>query len=272
MQSVTELAHAKVNLSLHVQGRRLDGYHELSSIVAFADIADVVTITASGENAMLISGPFAGEVPQGENNIIWKAYHWLAARMALPTVQVTLVKNLPVASGIGGGSADAAAMLRGLLRLLGRTLSEPEIVSLAIELGADVPVCFRGRDCCMEGMGDKISALTIELPPALVLVNSLQPCSTSAVFAKMGLRAGQKFDGGHNLWRNDMTEAALRVQPAIAHVLTALEQTKLKPCLMSGSGATCFGLALSFDEAEIEAKNLKSLHPKWWVKAARILT
>ena len=157
---------------------------------------------------MLISGPFASEVPQGENNIIWKAYHWLAARMVLPQVQVMLTKNLPVASGIGGGSANAAAMLRGLLQMLVRTLNEQEIVSLAKELGADVPVCFRGQACRMEGIGEKISALTIELPPALVLVNSLLPCSTSEVFAEMGLQSGQKFNGGHDLWRNDMTEAA----------------------------------------------------------------
>ena len=272
MPPITELAKAKVNLNLHILGRRLDGYHELSSRVAFVDVADVITIEPAQVNALEVSGPFAVDVPMGEANSIWKAYQWLAARIELPAVHVKLEKNLPVASGIGGGSADAAAMLRGLLRLVGKSLSDDEITTLATALGADVPSCFRGEACLMQGIGEKISALTIELPKALVLVNPLLSCSTAAVFANMALQAGQAFQGGGEFWRNDMTAAAIKVQPIIANVLSALNHTSLNPCLMSGSGATCYGAATSFHEAEVEAARLKQARPNWWVKAARILT
>jgi 4-diphosphocytidyl-2-C-methyl-D-erythritol kinase len=272
MLPITELAKAKINLYLHILGRRLDGYHELSSSVAFVDVADVVTIVPAQVNKLEVSGLFAGDVPMGETNSIWKSYSWLAARMALPAVQVTLEKNLPVASGIGGGSADAAAVLRGLLRLVGKTLSEDEVAGLATDLGADVPVCFRSKACLMQGIGEKISALTIDLPKALVLVNPLVPCSTAAVFAGMALQVGQAFRGSDELWRNDMIAAALKVQPAIGDVLSALNATSLSRCLMSGSGATCFGVAQSFHEAEVAADKLKQAHPTWWVKAAAVVT
>ena len=272
MPPITELAYAKINLSLHVIGRRVDGYHELSSIVAFADVADVLTLMESKANKLEITGPFAADVPTDESNSIWKARAWLAARMDLPCVHVKLEKNLPVASGIGGGSADAAAMLRGLLLLVGKHLSDLEITGLATSLGADVPVCFHARPCVMEGIGEKISALTIELPKAIVLVNPLLPCSTASVFKAMGLTPGQNNQVISEIWRNDMTAAALKVQPMIEDVLNALSQTRLHPTLMSGSGATCFGLAQSLAEAEAEAVKFQKAHPQWWVKPARLLT
>ena len=272
MLPITELAKAKVNLNLHILGRRLDGYHELSSSVAFVDVADVLTIEPAQVNALKVSGRFADDVPLDVSNSIWKAYSWLARRVALPPVQVSLKKSLPVASGIGGGSADAAAMLRALLRLTGTSLDDEEVTALAIDLGADVPVCFLGKPCLMEGIGEKISALTIELPQALVLTNPLLRCSTFSVFTGMGLKAGQRHKGGANLWRNDMTKAAMKVQPAIGEVLAAFAETKLKPSLMSGSGATCFGVAQSLNEAQVEAQKIKALHPNWWVRAARIVT
>ena len=272
MPQIIERAPAKVNLALHVRGRRQDGYHELSSLVAFADVADILTITQASINALTVSGRFAGDVPLDASNIIWKAYRWLEAQVAVPPVQVKLQKNLPVAAGIGGGSADAAALLRGLLRMTQQTLTEAQINSLAMELGADVPVCFRGAACKMEGIGEIISPLTIELPCALVLVNPMQACATHEVFTRMGLQAGQAFKGDVEFWRNDMTKAALKVQPAVGEVLSALGQRNLATCLMSGSGATCFGVAQSLNQAQVEAQKIKALHPTWWVRAARLLT
>jgi len=271
MASVTEVARAKINLSLHVLGRRADGYHTLSSVVAFADVADQLVIVPAERNSLSVSGPFATEVPVGEDNIIWKAWAHLRGLMALPFVSVQLEKNLPMASGIGGGSADAAAMLRGLLRLVGAMLNEAQVAELAA-IGADVPACFVGKPCLMEGIGEKISVLTEQLPPALVLVNPLLPCATAQVFKAMGLQPGDMRPAPARAeWRNDMTVAAIQTQPAISNVLSALHKTELFPVLMSGSGATCFGIARSFEEAEATAAQLAQLHPQWWVRAARLV-
>ncbi|MBG1233098.1 4-(cytidine 5'-diphospho)-2-C-methyl-D-erythritol kinase [Aestuariivirga litoralis] len=269
MSSIVESARAKVNLTLHVKGRRADGYHELSSIVAFADVADKLVLEPAAANALVVSGPFAADVPSGDDNIIWKAWAHLGTLMDVPFVSVQLEKNLPVASGIGGGSADAAAMLRGLLKLSGQSLDAAQIAGLSA-IGADVPVCFQGQPCLMQGIGDQLEPLKKELPPAIVLANPLLPCATAAVFKAMGIAPGAVHRGGRGLWRNDMTQAALTVQPAIAAVLSELKNTKLTPCLMSGSGATCFGLAQSFAQAEEEAERLRQAYPGWWIKAARL--
>jgi 4-diphosphocytidyl-2-C-methyl-D-erythritol kinase len=270
MPAVIELARAKINLSLEVLGRRADGYHELRSVVAFADVGDRLVIAPARANELAVTGPFAADVPVGESNIIWKAWGHLRGLMEVPFVSVQLGKNLPVASGIGGGSADAAAMLRGLLHLVDRELSDEQVSGLAV-IGADVPVCFVGRPALIEGVGEKISILTEMLPPALVLINPLVPCSTVAVFAAMGLEVGQIRPVSLRAeWRNDMTAAAIKVQPIISGVLSALSRTELFPVLMSGSGATCFGLASTFEVAQVEARKLTALHPRWWVKPARL--
>jgi 4-diphosphocytidyl-2-C-methyl-D-erythritol kinase len=262
---IVEKAPAKINLALHVLGRRADGYHELSSIVAFADVGDELNISVSDRNQLVVSGPFAADVPAGDDNIIWKAWAILGAIFALPFVSVALTKNLPVASGIGGGSADAAAMLRGLLKLVDRVLSAEQVSSLAQSLGADVPVCFYGKACQMLGIGETIRDLTHKIPTALVLVNPLVSCSTMAVFRAMGLKSGAPYSFGGNEWRNDMTVAAIQVLPVIADVLISLEELKLGPVRMSGSGATCFAEAQSFAAAEKATEELLSLHPNWWV-------
>lgn len=269
MQPVLEDARAKVNLTLHVKGRRVDGYHELSSLVAFADVGDRLVIEPAPANVLTVTGPFAQDVPI-DTNIIWKAWRHLGSLFEVPAVSVQIEKNLPVASGIGGGSADAAAMLRGLLKLVKRELTESQIVELA-GIGADVPVCFKGEACLMEGFGEKIGKFTQPMPAALVLVNPGLACSTVDVFKAMNLAVGKSFQGGRTLWRNDLTDAAISVQPAIAVVLTALRETDLSPCLMSGSGATCFGLSQNLAHAEGEARKLAQEHPEWWVKAARLI-
>ena len=270
MTVIIEEARAKINLVLQVLGRRLDGYHELDSIVAFADVGDRLEFEPAAENALIITGPFAADVPKGDDNIIWKAWAHLKTLMPAPNVSVRLEKNLPVASGIGGGSADAAAMLRGLLRQMGASLSDEQIAGL-VAIGADVPVCFVGKPARMEGMGEKISVLTEQLPPALVLVNPLVACSTTEVFKAMALPLGAMRPASVKAaWRNDLTGPAIQVQPMISDALSALHKTNLFPVLMSGSGATCFGIARSLEDAEAEAASLFAKHPQWWVKAARI--
>lgn len=272
---VEERACAKVNLSLHVLGRRADGYHELDSIVGFADIADQLTLTRGGGNRLTVSGPFALQVPLGDDNIVWKTWRIINELYEVPKVTLQLEKNLPVASGIGGGSADAAAMLRGLLRLSQTALTGEQVKALARSLGADVPVCYYGKSCQMLGIGETIRTLNINLPGAILLVNPGQPCETAAVFKAMGLKPGDTHaqaalasDPGN--WRNDMTNAAISVQPVIAEVLQALGQTSLHSIRMSGSGATCFGLANSIEEVEAAALAVRAQYPQWWIKPARL--
>ena len=278
---ITEIAKAKINLALHVLGRRSDGYHELDSVVAFAEFGDVLTIREADQLALTCSGRFAGAVPQAGENMTLKAWHALAELLSvrglkLPTVHITLEKNLPVASGIGGGSADAAAMLRGLLRLTGQTLGADEVVGLARSLGADVPVCYSSHTCRMQGIGETISTLTIDVSRAIVLVNPLVPCATAEVFAHLNLQKGAHFKTAVDLdnpidWRNDLTTAARATQPAIADVLAELtEEPTFDGVRMSGSGATCFGLTNSMAQASAAAARLSVKHPGWWVRAAEL--
>ena len=272
MSAIIEVARAKINLALHVLGRRADGHHEIDSVVAFADVGDRLEIEPAPRNVLLVSGPFTADVPQDDDNIIWKAFQHLNGVMPLPAVSVKLEKNLPIAAGIGGGSANAAAMLRGLLRLVDAALNDDQIVGLA-SIGADVPVCFVGKPAHMTGIGEKISVLTEQLPPALVLVNPLVACSTTEVFKAMALPLGvMRSAPVKAAWRNDMTGAAIQVQPIISDVLSALHKTRLFPVLMSGSGATCFGIARGLEDAEAEAAQLQKLHPNWWVQAVRIIS
>jgi 4-diphosphocytidyl-2-C-methyl-D-erythritol kinase len=209
-------------------------------------------------------------VPQGQENIIWKAKAWLAQRAALPALVVRLEKNIPVAAGLGGGSADAAAMLRAMLKLLGKMLTRDEVSALATALGADVPVCFEGVACRMAGIGEKSLPLDMKLPAAIVLVNPGLECSTAEVFRAMKLSPGQPHHGGSDAWRNDMLPAATAVQPQIQDVLRVLEGYGFERVSMSGSGATCFGLSENLAAAQTAAQRIAAARPGWWVKAARL--
>jgi 4-diphosphocytidyl-2-C-methyl-D-erythritol kinase len=262
-----------------VLGRRDDGYHELDSVVAFADFGDTLKIRIATENSFEVVGPFASNVPMGAENIISKAQMVLSEILArsLPPVEIVLEKNLPVSSGIGGGSADAAAYLRAMTRLLQVDLTTVQIKTLAKNLGADVPVCFTQRTCRMQGIGELISPLMIGLPRAIVLINPLKPCSTQAVFKLLNLQKGQTLGEPIDLenspaWRNDLTHAALTIEPEIAEVLVALEnETSFSAVRMSGSGATCFGLAANMATASAAAARLSVRNPGWWVRAAELV-
>jgi 4-diphosphocytidyl-2-C-methyl-D-erythritol kinase len=273
---ISEKACAKINLALHVLGRRPDGYHELDSIVAFADLGDELNIRLADKLELICSGLFAADVPSGGDNIVLRAWTVLNSLKQIPPVQISLEKNLPVASGIGGGSADAAALLRGMLRLTQQTLNEKEIASMAKSLGADVPVCFHQKPARMRGIGETINTLTIELPRAIVLVNPLQPCTTADVFKNLALNNGQTYKDAIDLhnphtWRNDLSDAALKVQPIIADVLQALSaEPSFSAVRMSGSGATCFGLCKSMSEANAAWARLSVKNPNWWVRTAEL--
>ena len=270
---VQRIARAKVNLALHVVGRRADGYHLLDSLVAFADFGDVVTAEPAPSLSLSITGPMAAGLSAGSDNLVLKAAQMLGSPLG---AAITLEKRLPIASGIGGGSADAAATMQALGALWGCALPDAGQV---LALGADVPVCLAGQSCRMAGIGDQISPLA--LPPAhLVLVNPGVGLSTAAVFGALLCRdnpplppAAPMPDAvalaaylGH--CRNDLEAPALSLVPQIGAVLAALQGQK--GCLlarMSGSGATCFGLFASASAAVAAATALRAQSGAWWVQA-----
>ncbi len=277
---LTEYANAKVNLFLHVVGRRPDNYHVLDSLAVFSAAADKLDAHATDEGLSLtVSGEFADQLVVDQDNLVFLAARALAREIgAAPRASLRLEKRLPVASGIGGGSADAAATLRLLTRLWGLTLTPDRLINMAALLGADVPVCLAARPARMGGIGDVLLA-----PPALpdfgiLLVNPGVWLSTAAVFrARHG-----PFSQPANLplgWENasamaadladctnDLEAPAVELCPEIAEVLAALRTHP--DCLlarMSGSGATCFGIFPDHAAATIAAARLK--RSRWWCAA-----
>jgi 4-diphosphocytidyl-2-C-methyl-D-erythritol kinase len=259
VQPFSLFAPAKVNLALHVLGRRADGYHDLDSIVVFADVGDTLTFTPSDRFAIAVSGPFAAALPQAGDNIIAKS--WAAAQAiaagrgrALPAASVHLEKNLPVASGIGGGSANAAAALKGFLRLAGIDAIDDEVTAAGLAIGADVPVCLAGVACRMQGVGERITPLSGFAPLRAILVNPLVAVSTPAVFKSLALEKGQSHgtaiadERDPATWRNDLAEPAIALAPVIGDVLQRLAATPgVTRAFMSGSGATCVALCETDD-------------------------
>jgi 4-diphosphocytidyl-2-C-methyl-D-erythritol kinase len=278
------LARAKINLYLHVTGRRSDGYHRLDSLVVFAETGDEIAVAPSDALSLKIVGPFAGDLAAGDDNLVLRAARGLRDLAGIRTgAAITLTKNLPIASGIGGGSADAAATLDALAALWKITPDPLALERLALDLGADVPVCRAGKASFMGGIGEEIvSAGT--LPAAhLLLVNPGIATPTPAVFkARQGgfSAAGRWAQAPQDAQalaaalqdrRNDLTEAAIAVTPAIRDVLAAIGRTER--CLLarlSGSGATCFGLYADGADAEAARRAIRAAHPGWWAVAAPI--
>lgn len=279
-------APAKVNLYLHVTGRRADGFHRLDSLVVFAGIGDVLAASPADDLSLEIDGPFGAGLPADSGNLVLRAASALAARAGIvPRARIGLIKNLPVASGIGGGSADAAAALRGLSRLWGLESGTAEMADLALSLGADVPVCLAGVPSFIGGIGERIVPAP-RLPDAwLVLVNPGVAVSTQAVFkARRGhFTVPARFDAVPGdaaglaallMERgNDLMSAAASQAPVIGEVLTMLADDR--DCLlarMSGSGATCFALFAGEGSARRSAARVQAAHPGWWVAPAPMLT
>jgi 4-diphosphocytidyl-2-C-methyl-D-erythritol kinase len=286
---ITEQAPAKLNLYLHVLGRRADGYHELDSLVAFADIADTVSVRPAEGLSLAIDGPFAPSLAAepASDNLVTRATRLLAESIGRsdPAVAITLTKRLPVASGIGGGSADAAAILRALARLWEIGADHPSLHPLAARLGADVPVCLTGRPAYFGGIGDIIDPAPPLPSCAVVLVNPGIPLSTPAVFrARTGpfSPAARLVGDAHPpdaaafaellaKRHNDLTAPAQSLVPEIGTVLEALSATS--GCLLarlSGSGATCFALYADPVLARAAAAELTRAQPGWWIVPGRL--
>lgn len=280
-ESVHEFAPAKVNLFLHVTGKRDDGYHLLDSLVVFADVGDHVGIAPSDTLILEHTGPFGNALPDPSENLIMRAAKALQSAHNISSgAHITLAKNLPVASGIGGGSADAAAALRGLCQLWGIDAGSQSVADLALSLGADVPVCLRGRSTIMRGIGENFINLDDCPPIPAILVNPGVGVSTPTVFkARNGdFTELANWTGGNNdpaifiqalvNTRNDLEPPAISLTPVIADVLGALRNLEgVQLTRMSGSGATCFALFTNAEAAQAGAAQLKHDHPEWWAMA-----
>ncbi|MAQ84412.1 MAG: 4-(cytidine 5'-diphospho)-2-C-methyl-D-erythritol kinase [Maritimibacter sp.] len=267
-------APAKVNLTLHVTGRRDDGYHLLDSLVVFADVGDLLDTFPSDRPTLRVSGPMAVGVPVDDSNLVLRA----AQAMGIDAVGFHLEKHLPAAAGIGGGSSDAAAALR----LLAETTGAPLPADRGLSLGADVPVCLAARPARMSGIGEQVDPLPSLPLFGMVLANPRVSVPTGAVFSALSSRDNAPMPARLPDWadarafarwlgeqRNDMEGPARGIAPAIGVTLSRLGATD--DCLlarMSGSGATCFALYETLTEAQAAADTLTKLHPDWWIAAA----
>ncbi|NNC72028.1 MAG: 4-(cytidine 5'-diphospho)-2-C-methyl-D-erythritol kinase [Sphingomonadaceae bacterium] len=271
---VRETAHAKINLALHVRERMDDGYHRLETLFAFAEDGDVLTAQAASDISLTISGQFADGLPSDERNLVVTAAN--ALRVATGTAAgaaLHLEKKLPVASGIGGGSADAAAVLRLLVRLWKLDGCEQQFAAIAKSLGADVPACLLSETCFGEGRGERLrplSAAPLRDRP-LLLINPGVALETGRVFAdwdgrdRGGLVLSEplEIDAG---WRNDLEAPAIGLVPEIGDVLAELRgRSGVEFSAMSGSGATCFGLFERIEDRDAAAEKLSQTNPDWWL-------
>jgi 4-diphosphocytidyl-2-C-methyl-D-erythritol kinase len=275
MPTLIENGRAKVNLTLRVVGRRVDGYHELESVVAFADCADRLALVPGAELGLKTTGPLAQACGDISDNLVFKAAQLLGERVPdLKLGEFTLDKTLPVAAGIGGGSADAAAALRLLAQVNGLALDDARLIEVARLTGADVPVCLASRPC--------------------VMVNPRVPVPTRDVFSALGLRNGELLVGATDVllrdrsWPkagasiaewigafeevgNDLEKPAMRIQPVIGKVLSTLAAAGgARLARMSGSGATCFAIFENGSDAQAGAEKILRDHPGWWVHAGAL--
>jgi 4-diphosphocytidyl-2-C-methyl-D-erythritol kinase len=276
---MTELAAAKINLCLHVTGQRADGYHLLDSLVVFAELGDRLTFTAADDLRLTLGGPQAANLPANEDNLILRAARAFGVGLG---AHIHLEKHLPIASGIGGGSADAAAALRGLSRLWGLPLPDAATV---LALGADVPVCLSGNPLRMQGVGEVLTPLP-PLPHAhLVLVNPGVAIPTPTVFRALANKSNPAlpavprfanlpdFAAWLTKQRNDLETPAVALAPQIAVAKTALAaQAGCHLARMSGSGATFFGMFATAEQAEAAVQIVTRAQPRWWVQAGPMLS
>lgn len=278
------LAPAKVNLALHVTGRRADGYHTIESLAVFTRFGDRIEAQKADDDRFSISGRFAGLVPTDETNLILKARDALRRHVGpqnAPAVAISLEKNLPVASGIGGGSSDAAAALRALVSTWKLDIDEAELTRIGFSLGADLPMCLKAHPLLAYGAGEAISTVA-EFPAlGLVMVNPGVAVTTADVFRSLALRDNEalpplpKVIDFHSLrgWleatRNDLEPAAETIAPLIGKAKASLLEADAAFARMSGSGATCFGLFETGNVAKRAAASIRARHPDWFVAATR---
>ncbi|HEY8594304.1 MAG TPA: 4-(cytidine 5'-diphospho)-2-C-methyl-D-erythritol kinase [Devosiaceae bacterium] len=283
-----EAANAKINLALHVTGRRADGYHTLQSMVVFAELADELQAIPAAADRLSVQGPFAAGLGPSRSNLVMKAVAGFRQRwpdLCPRGLDVRLTKNLPVMAGLGGGSADAAATLRLLLAIAGVDVDRAELNDLAVSLGADVPACLLSRPCLVAGIGETVTPLRDFPASFVVLVNPMRPVVTADVFRRLDRHAfaplpelPESLDRTAMLamWledtRNDLQSAALGLVPEIGDIEARLRRAP--GCVfsrMSGSGATVFGLFGSGQLAHLAAQELRREWPDFWIAAAPLV-
>jgi len=281
-------APAKINLALHVTGQRADGYHLLDSLVTFTDFGDELAFETAEADGLVIDGPYAGALAaeDPETNLVTKARgalraHGASAGNPCPPVLIRLTKNLPIASGIGGGSSDAAAALRGLCEFWNLQIEPDALNQIGLKLGADVPMCLFGKPLFASGIGEVIIPASPFPALHLVLVNPGVEVSTPAVFnallnktnKPLSLHANLSTIHGLCQWlsaqRNDLQNPALILQPVLRDAIYALSENGALVSRMSGSGATCFGIFPGSQAAISAAKRIADHHPDWFLSATQ---
>jgi 4-diphosphocytidyl-2-C-methyl-D-erythritol kinase len=288
MTGLRDVAHAKLNLTLEVLGRRGDGYHELRSLVAFTELGDTLAFEPDGDLALVIEGPFAGALEGG--NLVTAAAE--AARALAPETALgcfRLDKRLPVAAGLGGGSTDAAAALRLLARANPGLLPRPALGAIAAALGSDVTACLQSRPALMTGRGERVTPVEGLPPCGVLLVNPGLPLASGAVYAALGAPplSGSRLEPPSipsfadnfdalvayaDARPNDLEPAATKLVPEIAAMLTELKRIDgARLVRLSGSGPTCFALFATDDEAKRAAAIMATAQPSWWAAATRFL-
>lgn len=280
--ALTRLAPAKVNLYLHITGKRPDGYHLLDSLVVFADVGDEIVLTPGDVFQVTLSGPFADQVDQ-RPDLVETAARRLSSLLDKPLdFSISVTKEIPVGAGLGGGSSDAATALRLMCRHWKVRRDTPEILRLAEELGADVPICFDGKAASVDGVGERFyPALGMPSLPG-VLVNPGKSVSTPSVFkaydgrfrdpdrAHVLPKTPKAMAGLLSMRTNMLYQAAISVEPEIAHCLEALEGSDALLSRMSGSGATCVALYETDAAAKRAAAQIAAGNPAWWVRACTL--
>lgn len=271
-------------MALHVTGRRGDGYHLIDSLAVFTRFGDRLEIEPAEQDEFSVSGRYAAGLPLDDGNLVVKARDALrreAGAQRTPPVAIRLEKNLPVASGVGGGSSDAAAALNGLARLWKLDIDEISLARIGLSLGADLPMCLKSKPLIARGIGDEVSPLSAFPALGLVLVNPGIAVSTPDVFKALSRRDNDAlpplprrldFHAVRN-WlestRNDLEGAASSIEPAVGEALKALKRADSAFARMSGSGATCFGLFETGNVAKRAAIEIRARHPDWFVAATR---
>ncbi|MFT3977226.1 MAG: 4-(cytidine 5'-diphospho)-2-C-methyl-D-erythritol kinase [Sphingomonas bacterium] len=271
--TIVESAPAKLNLALHVRARRPDGYHDLETLFAFCRDGDTISLTPAEADSFAITGPFGAALAGEGDNLVTRARDAFRAAFGVTEAcAIVLEKALPVASGIGGGSADAAATLRALARRHGVRPDDARLFAIAARLGADVPACLMGRSAVGIGRGDDLRPVAGLAGKAVLLVNPGVAVSTARVFAGWDCVDRGALTGDPARDRNDLTPSAVAAAPVIADVLALLEaQAEAGLVRMSGSGATCFALFDTTAEARAAAEAIGARHPAWWTFATELV-
>ncbi len=273
--SERETGYAKINVALHIRARRADGYHDLETLFAFAEAGDELSALPADHISLAITGPFGTGLATDADNLVLRAAYALQDHYGvIQGAAITLDKCLPIASGIGGGSADAAAALRLLVRLWGLPSEIDTLLKIGAGLGADVPACIASKTCMGLGTGTELTSVDVPdlTRKPLLLVNPLVPCPTGPVFkAWDGIDRGALLAEKWASARNDLQGPAIGLVPVIATVLAALQTLDGTTIVrMSGSGATCFALFDTVAQANKAAERINAEHPDWWVMAARL--